>query len=54
LTLKNIDLFAREVKPHFRNFWDEEGWDNKWWPSRIKNAGHQSSTTGNSGAHPNK
>ena len=24
LTLKNIDLFAREVQPHFRNVWDEE------------------------------
>jgi alkanesulfonate monooxygenase SsuD/methylene tetrahydromethanopterin reductase-like flavin-dependent oxidoreductase (luciferase family) len=29
LTLKNIDLFAREVKPYFRNIWDEDGWDNK-------------------------
>jgi alkanesulfonate monooxygenase SsuD/methylene tetrahydromethanopterin reductase-like flavin-dependent oxidoreductase (luciferase family) len=36
LTLKNIDLFAREVLPHFRNAWDEDGWDNKWWPAAIK------------------
>jgi hypothetical protein len=37
LTLKNIDLFAREVKPYFRDVWDDEGWDNRWWPVRIKN-----------------
>ena len=28
LTLKNIDLFAREVKPHFRDMWDDE-WENQ-------------------------
>jgi alkanesulfonate monooxygenase SsuD/methylene tetrahydromethanopterin reductase-like flavin-dependent oxidoreductase (luciferase family) len=37
LTLKNIELFAREVMPHFRQVWDEEGWDNKWWPQRLRN-----------------
>jgi hypothetical protein len=36
LTLKNIDLFAREVLPHFRNVWDEDGWDNKWWPTALR------------------
>jgi hypothetical protein len=50
LTLKNIDLFAREVQPHFRNVWDEEGWDNKWWPARIKNGGVRPGTAGNRGA----
>src|SRR6202047_4561704 len=30
LTLKNIDLFALEVLPHFRNVWDEGGWVKKW------------------------
>jgi alkanesulfonate monooxygenase SsuD/methylene tetrahydromethanopterin reductase-like flavin-dependent oxidoreductase (luciferase family) len=49
LTLKNIDLFAREVQPHFRNVWDEEGWDNKWWPARIKNGGRRSDVSGNGG-----
>ena len=35
LTLKNIDLFAREVKPHFRDTWDDE-WENRWWPEGLK------------------
>jgi alkanesulfonate monooxygenase SsuD/methylene tetrahydromethanopterin reductase-like flavin-dependent oxidoreductase (luciferase family) len=34
LTLKNIDLFAREVKPYFRNLWDDQ-WENKWWPQAL-------------------
>src|SRR5205807_6113149 len=36
LTLKNIELFAREVKPYFANVWDDEGWENHWWPASIK------------------
>ncbi|MGH7915134.1 MAG: hypothetical protein ACREPW_10880, partial [Candidatus Binataceae bacterium] len=35
LTLKNIDMFAREVKPHFRDMWDDE-WENRWWPEALK------------------
>ena len=37
LTLKNIDLFAREVLPHVRGIWDGE-WENKWWPERLRGA----------------
>ena len=36
LTLKNIEIFSREVKPHLSNLWDEDGWENKWWPSALK------------------
>ncbi|GBD13259.1 2,5-diketocamphane 1,2-monooxygenase [bacterium HR24] len=36
LTLKNIDLFAREVLPHIRDIWDDEGWENHWWPQRLR------------------
>ncbi|HXG41536.1 MAG TPA: LLM class flavin-dependent oxidoreductase [Dehalococcoidia bacterium] len=36
LTLKNIDLFAREVMPHLRDIWDDEGWENHWWPERLR------------------
>jgi alkanesulfonate monooxygenase SsuD/methylene tetrahydromethanopterin reductase-like flavin-dependent oxidoreductase (luciferase family) len=39
LTLKNIDLFAREVMPHFRTVWDDDGWSNKWWPQRLRENG---------------
>ncbi len=35
LTLKNIELFAREVKPHFNTLWDDQ-WENKWWPQGLK------------------
>jgi alkanesulfonate monooxygenase SsuD/methylene tetrahydromethanopterin reductase-like flavin-dependent oxidoreductase (luciferase family) len=38
LTLKNITLLAREVLPHLRGIWDDEGWVNHWWPSRLRNA----------------
>jgi hypothetical protein len=38
LTEKNISLFASEVLPRLRPIWDEEGWENHWWPrgSEIK------------------
>ena len=35
LTLKNIDLFSREVLPHLRDIWDDE-WENHWWPERLR------------------
>ena len=35
VTLKNIDLFAREVLPHLRGIW-EERWENRWWPKRLR------------------
>jgi alkanesulfonate monooxygenase SsuD/methylene tetrahydromethanopterin reductase-like flavin-dependent oxidoreductase (luciferase family) len=38
LTLKNIDLFAREVLPSLREVWDDEGWENHWWPERLRTA----------------
>jgi alkanesulfonate monooxygenase SsuD/methylene tetrahydromethanopterin reductase-like flavin-dependent oxidoreductase (luciferase family) len=38
LTLKNIDLLAREVLPSLREIWDEEGHENHWWPERLRKA----------------
>jgi hypothetical protein len=35
LTLKNIEMFAREVKPHLADIWDDQ-WENHWWPERLK------------------
>ncbi len=43
LTLKNIELFAREVMPHFRSVWDEDGWVNNWWPQRLRNGAARAS-----------
>jgi alkanesulfonate monooxygenase SsuD/methylene tetrahydromethanopterin reductase-like flavin-dependent oxidoreductase (luciferase family) len=38
LTLQNIDLFAREVLPALREIWDDEGWENHWWPRSLRQA----------------
>jgi hypothetical protein len=35
LTIKNIDLFCREVMPHFRGVWEDQ-WENKWWPEKLR------------------
>jgi alkanesulfonate monooxygenase SsuD/methylene tetrahydromethanopterin reductase-like flavin-dependent oxidoreductase (luciferase family) len=35
LTMKNIQLFAEEVLPHLQGVWDDEGWNNQWWPTGI-------------------
>jgi alkanesulfonate monooxygenase SsuD/methylene tetrahydromethanopterin reductase-like flavin-dependent oxidoreductase (luciferase family) len=35
LTLKNIDLFFREVAPALRPIWDDE-WENRWWPAGLR------------------
>jgi alkanesulfonate monooxygenase SsuD/methylene tetrahydromethanopterin reductase-like flavin-dependent oxidoreductase (luciferase family) len=32
LTEKNISLFAEEVLPRLRPIWDDQGWQNQWWP----------------------
>ena len=36
LTLQNMDLFAREVLPRIRGFWEDEGWVNHWWPEKLR------------------
>ena len=36
LTLKNIDLFSKEVMPHLHDMWEDEGWENHWWPEKLK------------------
>jgi len=35
LTLKNIDLFFREVAPALRPIWDDQ-WENRWWPASLR------------------
>ena len=35
LTLKNIEMFSKEVLPHIRDTWDDE-WENHWWPEKLK------------------
>jgi len=38
LTLKNISLLARDVLPHLRGLWKDEGWVNHWWPRALRDA----------------
>lgn len=35
LTKKNIALFAKEVLPKVHDIWDDEGWENHWWPKKL-------------------
>jgi alkanesulfonate monooxygenase SsuD/methylene tetrahydromethanopterin reductase-like flavin-dependent oxidoreductase (luciferase family) len=35
LTLKNVELFGREVMPFLRDLWDDK-WENHWWPARLR------------------
>ncbi|TFF42586.1 LLM class flavin-dependent oxidoreductase [Pseudomonas sp. RIT623] len=31
----NIELFAREVKPHLSQLWSDQGYQHHWWPERL-------------------
>jgi len=35
LAMQNIELFGREVLPHLQKLWQDEGWENPWWPRRL-------------------
>ena len=36
LTLKNIAMFSKEVLPALRRIWDDDEWENHWWPERLR------------------
>ncbi|SDY57128.1 hypothetical protein SAMN04487939_103247 [Lysobacter sp. yr284] len=38
LALLRVRLFCSEVLPHLRGIWDDEGWENRWWPQRLRGA----------------
>lgn len=48
LTIKNIQLFATEVLPYLRDLWDDEGWENEWWPERLRAANRPAAATSRS------
>jgi len=35
LTMKNIEITARDVLPYVRDHWDDE-WENRWWPKKLR------------------
>ena len=50
LTIKNVELFCKEVFPHFRDMWDDK-WENHWWPTTL-NEKEKRTKSANGGAHP--
>ena len=34
--IENIDRFAQGVLPALQGVWDEEGWENHWWPQNAR------------------
>jgi alkanesulfonate monooxygenase SsuD/methylene tetrahydromethanopterin reductase-like flavin-dependent oxidoreductase (luciferase family) len=35
IAIPNIEKTAREVLPKLRHIWDDEGWEDKWWPQSL-------------------
>jgi alkanesulfonate monooxygenase SsuD/methylene tetrahydromethanopterin reductase-like flavin-dependent oxidoreductase (luciferase family) len=33
---KNIELFGREVLPHLQKIWEDQNWENHWWPKKLR------------------
>jgi alkanesulfonate monooxygenase SsuD/methylene tetrahydromethanopterin reductase-like flavin-dependent oxidoreductase (luciferase family) len=36
LARKNIELFGREVLPHLQQLWEDQPFENVWWPKRLR------------------
>jgi alkanesulfonate monooxygenase SsuD/methylene tetrahydromethanopterin reductase-like flavin-dependent oxidoreductase (luciferase family) len=36
LALENTAIVAEKVMPHLRHIWDEEGWEDLWWPQPLE------------------
>jgi hypothetical protein len=36
LTKESIGLFCTEVLPKLRDIWDDEDWENHWWPKCLR------------------
>jgi alkanesulfonate monooxygenase SsuD/methylene tetrahydromethanopterin reductase-like flavin-dependent oxidoreductase (luciferase family) len=35
-TMTNIDRLGKNVLPHLRGMWENEGWEDRWWPQRCQ------------------
>lgn len=35
-TNRNIELFGREVLPHLQTLYEDQNWENHWWPQRLR------------------
>lgn len=36
LVMKNIDMLSKHVLPKLKGIWDDENWENRWWPSGAR------------------
>jgi alkanesulfonate monooxygenase SsuD/methylene tetrahydromethanopterin reductase-like flavin-dependent oxidoreductase (luciferase family) len=34
--MENIDRISKNVLPHLRHVWDDEGWEDHWWPTTLR------------------
>jgi hypothetical protein len=37
LANQNIELFGREVLPHLQKIWEDQPFENSWWPKKLRN-----------------
>lgn len=52
LTAKNTRLFAEEVLPRIRGIWDDQGYEDHWWPQgATRNAQARSPQVNGNAAH---
>jgi len=33
--MENIERIGKDVLPHLKGIWDDEGWENRWWPQNA-------------------
>ena len=36
LAIPNIEMTAQQVLPNLKHIWDDEGWEDHWWPQGME------------------
>ena len=36
LVMKNIDMLSKHVLPKLKGVWEDENWENRWWPTGAR------------------
>ena len=45
-TMENIESISKSVLPHLRPIWEDEGWEDRWWPEAAKVEPRTATTVG--------
>jgi alkanesulfonate monooxygenase SsuD/methylene tetrahydromethanopterin reductase-like flavin-dependent oxidoreductase (luciferase family) len=45
-TMENIESISKSVLPHLRPIWEDEGWEDRWWPEAAKVVPRTATTVG--------